>query len=44
VIEIYVSSLRAKIDRGHDTKLIHTVRGQGYRLVRESEGGAHGEA
>lgn len=32
VIEVYVSSLRRLIDRGHEPKLIHTLRGQGYRL------------
>ena len=32
VIDVYISYLRNKIDRGHDTKLIHTVRGRGYVL------------
>jgi two-component system, OmpR family, response regulator len=34
VVETFVSSLRRKIDRGgrNGTKLIHTVRGLGYRL------------
>jgi two-component system, OmpR family, response regulator len=34
VVETFVSSLRRKIDRGspNGTKLIHTVRGVGYRL------------
>lgn len=47
VIEVYVSSLRAKLDRGRDRKLIHTVRGQGYRLACISEedgGGTHAQA
>jgi DNA-binding response OmpR family regulator len=35
VIEVYVSSLRAKIDRDRPVKLIHTVRGQGYMLAAE---------
>jgi len=32
VIDVYISYLRNKIDRDHDTKLIHTVRGRGYVL------------
>jgi two-component system OmpR family response regulator len=32
LIESHVSRLRAKVDRGFDTELIHTVRGAGYRL------------
>ena len=33
VVETFVSSLRRKVDRGtNGTKLIHTVRGLGYRL------------
>jgi heavy metal response regulator len=32
VIDVYVNYLRNKIDRGHDRKLIHTVRGSGYVL------------
>lgn len=32
VLEVYVSYLRGKIDKGEDVKLIHTVRGVGYRL------------
>ena len=32
VIDVYISYLRNKIDRGHDIKLIHTVRGRGYVL------------
>jgi len=30
VIEVAVRRLRAKVDDGHDRKLIHTVRGMGY--------------
>jgi two-component system response regulator PhoP len=37
VIEVYISGLRRKIDHGHDAKLIHTYRGQGYTLRAESE-------
>ncbi len=32
VIDVHVSNLRNKIDRGEDQALIHTVRGVGYRL------------
>jgi two-component system OmpR family response regulator len=32
VVEVHVSSLRQKIDRGFPTPLIHTVRGVGYML------------
>jgi len=32
VIDVHVSRLRAKIDKGFDTPLLHTVRGSGYML------------
>ena len=32
VIESHMSRLRAKVDRGFASELIHTVRGAGYRL------------
>jgi DNA-binding response OmpR family regulator len=32
VLEVYISYLRRKIDKGHVTPLIHTVRGAGYRM------------
>jgi two-component system OmpR family response regulator len=32
VIDVHVSRLRSKIDRGFDKPLLHTVRGVGYRL------------
>jgi two-component system OmpR family response regulator len=32
VVETYISYLRAKIDSGQATKLIHTVRFAGYTL------------
>ncbi|WP_088843687.1 response regulator [Hymenobacter gelipurpurascens] len=32
VIDVYVSYLRKKLDKGYDTKLIHTVVGMGYVL------------
>lgn len=35
VVDVYIRYLRTKIDEGHETKLIHTVRGIGYRLNAE---------
>ncbi|WP_183752759.1 response regulator transcription factor [Pseudochelatococcus contaminans] len=32
VIDVHVSRLRSKIDKGHATPLIHTVRGAGYMI------------
>ena len=32
IVDVYISYLRKKIDGGHGTKLIHTVRGKGYVL------------
>ena len=32
VIDVAIRRLRAKLDDGHDLKLIHTVRGMGYSL------------
>jgi DNA-binding response OmpR family regulator len=32
VVDVYVSSLRKKVDRGFQTELIHTVKGVGYRF------------
>jgi DNA-binding response OmpR family regulator len=32
VIDVYINYLRRKLDQGHKTKLIHTVRGKGYIL------------
>jgi DNA-binding response OmpR family regulator len=32
VVDVYVNYLRNKVDRGHEPKLIHTVRGVGYVL------------
>lgn len=36
VIDVHVSRLRAKIDKGFDTPLLHTVRGAGY-VIREHQ-------
>ncbi len=35
VIDVHVSRLRQKIDKGFDRPLLHTVRGAGYRLSSE---------
>jgi len=32
VLDVYISYLRTKIDKGHSTAIIHTVRGVGYRI------------
>lgn len=31
-VDVYISYLRAKIDKGHESSLIHTIRGVGYAL------------
>ncbi|RMF10179.1 MAG: response regulator, partial [Alphaproteobacteria bacterium] len=36
VIDVYISHLRAKIDKGFETPLLHTLRGQGYLLSDEA--------
>ena len=36
VLDVYISYLRSKIDKGQAQKLIHTVRGVGYRLEAEA--------
>ncbi len=36
VIDVYVSHLRSKIDKGFEPSLLHTLRGQGYLLSDES--------
>jgi len=35
VIDVYVSHLRSKVDKGFDLPLIHTLRGQGYIISDE---------
>jgi two-component system OmpR family response regulator len=37
VIDVHVSRLRAKIDKGFDAPLLHTVRGAGY-MIRDASG------
>jgi len=32
IVETHISRLRAKVDRGQATPLIHTLRGAGYTL------------
>jgi len=32
VIDVHISRLRSKIDKGHDKPLLHTVRGAGYMI------------
>jgi DNA-binding response OmpR family regulator len=32
IVDVYISYLRAKVDKGHAHPLIHTVRGRGYLL------------
>ena len=39
IIDVYINSLRKKLDTGEREKIIQTVRGVGYR-VREPAGGA----
>lgn len=36
VIDVYIRNLRRKIDDAHPQKLIHTVRGVGYRLTLDA--------
>lgn len=37
VVDVYIRNLRRKIDDACDVKLIHTIRGAGYRLSVEDE-------
>lgn len=32
VVDVYINYLRSKVDHGHETKLIRTVRGVGYQM------------
>lgn len=39
VIDVYISALRKKIDRGFERELIHTIKGAGYRMgILDGEG------
>ncbi len=40
IVDVYIRQLRAKIDDGHEPKLIHTVRSAGYSLNPPGEGQA----
>ncbi len=35
IVDVYINYLRNKVDRGESVRLIHTVRGVGYRLDEE---------
>jgi two-component system OmpR family response regulator len=35
VVDVHISRLRQKIDKGFDAPLLHTVRGAGYRLAED---------
>jgi DNA-binding response OmpR family regulator len=37
VVDVYIKNLRRKIDDGFEVKLIHTIRGAGYRLSARAE-------
>lgn len=37
VVDVYINYLRKKVDKGYDTRLIHTVVGMGYVLRSEEE-------
>jgi DNA-binding response OmpR family regulator len=39
VIDVYIRRLRRKVDDPYEVKLLETVRGAGYRLVRPESGG-----
>jgi len=41
IVDVYIRNLRRKIDDLSATKLIHTVRGAGYRLSRENQDATH---
>ncbi|TWT40753.1 response regulator transcription factor [Botrimarina hoheduenensis] len=44
VVEVHISRLRAKIDRGHPEPVLQTVRGRGYLLTDASPPDASGSA
>ncbi len=37
IVDVYVRHLRNKVDDGHAAKLIHTVRGVGYKICDEAD-------
>lgn len=36
IVEVYINRLRQKVDQDHPVKLIHTVRGTGYKIGEEA--------
>ena len=40
IVDVYIRRLRSKIDDGHATALIHTMRGLGYRMEAQAPGPA----
>jgi DNA-binding response OmpR family regulator len=43
LIEVYIARLRRHVDRGHELKLIHTLRGAGYILEPRDTVEPHGQ-
>lgn len=37
VVDVYIRNLRRKLDEGYSPKLIHTVRGVGYKLAESAD-------
>ena len=37
IVDVYVRHLRSKVDEGHNSKLIRTVRGVGYKISDEAD-------
>jgi DNA-binding response OmpR family regulator len=37
VVDVYIRNLRRKIDDAFEPKLLHTLRGVGYRLSEEAD-------
>jgi len=37
VLDVYIGYLRQKLDKGHEVRLIHTVRGVGFKLAAEDK-------
>ena len=37
VVDVYIRNLRRKIDDPFELKLLHTIRGSGYRISAESD-------
>ena len=38
VVDVYINYLRRKVDSGHESPLIHTVRGVGYQIGGNGNG------